>query len=93
MGPHFCSVFSTICGTVVQQQKKNIEVDIRFLRPPGPFLGSGVVEILCAACVTKQQVFRTMHDLLVAEASRRHALQGEALLCGSHHVVRMPENT
>ena len=33
-------------------------------------------------------------DLLAAEASRLHALRGETLLCGSHHVsVRMPENT
>ena len=32
-------------------------------------------------------------DLLGAEASGRHALHGETLLCGSHHVVRRLENT
>ena len=32
-------------------------------------------------------------DLLGAEASFRHALHGETLLCGSHHVVRRLENT
>ena len=31
-------------------------------------------------------------DLLGAEASGRHALHGETLLCGSHHVVRRLEN-
>ena len=32
-------------------------------------------------------------DFLGAEASGRHALHGETLLCGSHHVVRKLENT
>ena len=37
---------------------------------------------------------RRLRDLLAAEASRRHALHGETLLCGSHHVVvKRLENT
>ena len=32
-------------------------------------------------------------DLLGAEASGRQAINGETLICGSHHVVRRLENT
>ena len=41
----------------------------------------------------RQWYTKRRRDLLATEASRRHALHFETLLCGSHHVVRMPENT
>ena len=38
-------------------------------------------------------ILRDWQEPDAAEASRRHALHGETLLCGSHHVVRRLENT
>ena len=35
--PHFCTVFSTICGTLVEETKKHRRIEIRFLGPLGPF--------------------------------------------------------
>ena len=56
--------------------------------------------MLCGATSPSQPALRCrlrqvqrVRDLLVAKASGRHALHGETLVRGSHHVVRRLENT
>ena len=42
---HFCTVFSTICGTVVEENEKYRRIEIRFSGPPWPILRLRKVEI------------------------------------------------
>ena len=68
---------------------RHTHTSLRTTRSPSVARRHVVRALRCRLRHTKRR-----RDLLAAEASRRHALQGETFLCGSHHVVvRRLENT
>ena len=59
-----------------------------------PFLFVFLVSSGSCDGLTRTRHTKRRRDLLAAEASRRHGLHGETIVCGSRHVVvRMHENT
>ena len=71
--PHFCTVFPTICGTVVKKKKTKNNgpgcSGLGFLGPPGPIWGSGSPKFLVRGWETEQQGFTTCCLLSVSVES------------------------
>ena len=55
--PFFCTVFSTICGTVVEENEKNRGIEIRFFGTPWPILRLREGRNFGSECVSQNNSF------------------------------------